>query len=30
MRFRKLLASNKFPELNTFLEAELNEKMMRK
>ena len=25
MRFRKLLASNKFPELNTFLEAELNE-----
>ena len=25
MRFRKLLSSNKFPELNTFLEAELNE-----
>jgi hypothetical protein len=25
MRFRKLLASNKFPELNSFLEAELNE-----
>ena len=25
MRFRKLLSSNKFPEINTFLEAELNE-----